>query len=138
MGARNGHFRWFWGLGTPNPPFVLFGPENGLFKLPKHYVLKGKWPAKNTIKQGKTRQKDKWYPFHACTGGGVWFFIENPRRGGFSQKGVGVGHKGAGGGLRRIWGGGANFFFSGPKCPPSKTPQTGTLQVKIARRQKSI
>ena len=38
------HFRWCWGLGTPNPPFVLFGPENGLFKLPKHYVLKGKWP----------------------------------------------------------------------------------------------
>ena len=22
----------------------LFGPEYGLFKLPKHYVLKGKWP----------------------------------------------------------------------------------------------
>ena len=33
-----------WGVGTPNPPFVLFGPEYGLFKLPKHYVLKGKWP----------------------------------------------------------------------------------------------
>ena len=52
---------------------VLFGPENGLFKLPKHYVLKGKWPIlkpKNTVKQGKRRQKDKWYPFHACTGGG--------------------------------------------------------------------
>ena len=26
------HCRWFWGLGTPNPPFVLFGPENGIFK----------------------------------------------------------------------------------------------------------
>ena len=25
-------------------PIVLFGSENGLFKLPKHYVLKGKWP----------------------------------------------------------------------------------------------
>ena len=25
--------------------------------------------AKNTVKQGKN-QKDKWYPFHACTGGG--------------------------------------------------------------------
>ena len=23
---------------------MLFGPENDLFKLPKHYVLKGKWP----------------------------------------------------------------------------------------------
>ena len=47
--------------------FVLFGPENGLFKLPKHYVLKANFEAKNTIKQGKKRQKDKWYPFHACT-----------------------------------------------------------------------
>ena len=27
--------------------------------------------AKNTVKHGKKRQKDKWYPFHACTGGGV-------------------------------------------------------------------
>ena len=35
---------WFWGLGTPNSRVVLFGPENGLFKLQKHYVLKGKWP----------------------------------------------------------------------------------------------
>ena len=26
--------------------------------------------AKNTVKQGTKRQKDKWYPFHACTGGG--------------------------------------------------------------------
>ena len=32
------------GLGTPNSPFVLFGPEYGLVKLPEHYVLKGKWP----------------------------------------------------------------------------------------------
>ena len=23
--------------------------------------------AQNTVKQGKKRQKDKWYPFHACT-----------------------------------------------------------------------
>ena len=36
-------FRWSWGLGTPNSPFVLFGLEYGLFKLPKHYV-KGRWP----------------------------------------------------------------------------------------------
>ena len=48
-------------------------PENGIFKLPKHYVLKGKWPIlkrKNAIKQGKNAKKDKWYPFHACMGGG--------------------------------------------------------------------
>ena len=30
--------------GISHSPFVLFGPEHGLFKLPKHYVLKGKWP----------------------------------------------------------------------------------------------
>ena len=53
-----------WGLGTPDPPFVLFGPENGLFKLPEHYVLKEKWPI---LKQGEKRQKDKRYPFLACT-----------------------------------------------------------------------
>ena len=28
------------GFWNPNSPFVLFGPEYGLFKLPKHYVLK--------------------------------------------------------------------------------------------------
>ena len=35
-------FRVVLRLGTPNPPFVLFGAENGLFRLPIHYVLKGK------------------------------------------------------------------------------------------------
>ena len=58
------HFRCFRGLGTPNPPFVLFGPENGLFKLPKHYSFKGKmanFEAQNTVKQGKKRQRDKWH-----------------------------------------------------------------------------
>ena len=59
-------FGWFWGLGTPNPPFVLFGAENETLRL------KGKmanFEAKNTVKQGKERQKDKWYPFHASRGG---------------------------------------------------------------------
>ena len=49
------------------------------------------------------------------------FFIENPRRGGglFSRTG---GAEGPGECLRQIgefWGGGgAKYFFSGPKCPP--------------------
>ena len=54
-----------------------FGPEM-TFSSPKHYVLKGKWPVlKRKILEsgGKNRQKDKWYPFHACTGGGGASFI---------------------------------------------------------------
>ena len=50
-------------------------------------------------------------------GGGVRFSIENHRRGVFQERG---------GGLRgwevvcgEFGGGGLNFFFSGPKCPPS-------------------
>ena len=56
------------GVLEPRIHHLSFSGPNGLFKLPKHYILKGKWPifeAKNTIKK---RQKDKWYPFHACTG----------------------------------------------------------------------
>ena len=58
-------------LGSWNPKstICLFGPENGLFNLPKHRS-KGKmakFEAKNTVKQGKKRQKDKWYTFHVCT-----------------------------------------------------------------------
>ena len=47
-----------------------------------------------------------------------FFFVENPRReGGGFEDGRG---RGPGRCLRRIWGGGGlNFFFSGPKCPPS-------------------
>ena len=43
------------------------------FRAPKTLRFKGKmanFEAKNTIKQWKKHQKDKWYPFHACTGGG--------------------------------------------------------------------
>ena len=55
MGARN-RYKFhlsFWrfsfpgGFGVLDPessPFVLCRPEYGLFKLPKHYLLKGKWP----------------------------------------------------------------------------------------------
>ena len=32
------HFNWFWRLGTPNQPSVLWRPENGLFRLPKHTI----------------------------------------------------------------------------------------------------
>ena len=55
-------------LFPPNSPFVLFRPENGLFRLPKHYVLKEKltnFEVKNTLKLGKKSQKDKWFHFHA-------------------------------------------------------------------------
>ena len=31
-----------------NAPFVLFRHENGLFRLPKHYILFGKWPILKT------------------------------------------------------------------------------------------
>ena len=51
---------------------------------------------------------------------GDWFFIEKPRRGGASRTG---GAEGPGGCLQRIGefggGGGAKYFFGGPKCPPS-------------------
>ena len=39
-------------------------------EAPKTRRFKGKmanFEAKNTVKQGKRRPKDKWYPFHACT-----------------------------------------------------------------------
>ena len=54
-------------------------------------------------------------------GGGV--DLKNARRGAVSQgRGVGGarGREGPGGCLPGIWGwGGAKYFFSGPKCPPS-------------------
>ena len=45
-------------------------------------------------------------------GGGVPAFIENPRRGGVSQE------RGGAGSVSGIWGG-AKYFFSGSKFPPS-------------------
>ena len=55
-----------------------------------------------------------------CRGGGTGdrFFIENPKEGGVSSTG---GAEGPGGCLWQIGefgGGGAKYFFSGPKCPP--------------------
>ena len=46
--------------GSPEFAICPFGPEHGLFRLPKHYVFKGKWPifeAKNAIKQGKNAKR---------------------------------------------------------------------------------
>ena len=49
--------------------------------------------------------------------GGVGFFIENPTRGGVSRRGRG--REGVCGELGNfLGGGGAKFFFSGPKRPP--------------------
>ena len=51
--------------------------------------------------------------------GGGRLFMENPRKGGGLQKGRG---RGAGSVSAADWGigwGGAKYFFSGPKCPPS-------------------
>ena len=55
----------FWGLGTSNSPFVLFGPENALFKLPKHYVLKenGQFWSENTIKLEKNAKRTTGFIF---------------------------------------------------------------------------
>ena len=54
---------------------VLGSPEYGLLKLPQHCVLKGKWRVlkRKNYKIGEKRQMDKWYPFHACTWGGLGF-----------------------------------------------------------------
>ena len=59
----------------------------------------------------------------AGRGGGVRFFIENPTEGGGLQEGKGP--RGQEGGCGRelgiFGGGGAKYFFSGPKCPPSNS-----------------
>ena len=49
------------GVLEPNSPFVLF-------KLPKHYVLRGKWPI---LKRNILANRGKTPKFRACTGGGV-------------------------------------------------------------------
>ena len=48
--------------------------------------------------------------------GGRSIFIEIPRRGGGFEEGRGAGKVSAAN--WGIWGGGAKYFFSGPKCPP--------------------
>ena len=53
-------------------------------------------------------------------GGGCRFLIENPRGGGGLQEWP-RGREGVCGKLGILGGGGAKYFFSGPKCPPSKS-----------------
>ena len=59
--------------------------------------------------------------------GGRSVFYRKSQRGGVFPQDRGGG-KGAGGCLQKIWGGGgAKYFFSGPRCPPSLTfgPNSG-------------
>ena len=59
-------------LGSWNTEFTIcpFRAQICPFQAPKTLHFRGKmanFEANNTIKQGKKRQDDKWYPFHACT-----------------------------------------------------------------------
>ena len=59
-------------MGSWNPKSTIcpFRARKWPFQAPKTLRFKGRianFETKNTIKQGKKRQKDKWYPFHACT-----------------------------------------------------------------------
>ena len=54
-------------------------------------------------------------------GGGVFFCVENPRRGVSRERGGEV--EGPRGCLREISGGGAKHFLPGPKFPPRKEGQ---------------
>ena len=68
-------------LGSWSPEFTIcpFRARIWPFQAPKTQRFKGKmanFETKNTIQQGKKRQKDKWYPFHACTGGAFFFIFQ--------------------------------------------------------------
>ena len=65
-----GVLRGGFGVLEPEVTICPFRAPNGLFKLPKHYVLKGTWPISKRNLLGEKSQKDKWYPIRACTGGG--------------------------------------------------------------------
>ena len=52
-------------------------------------------------------------------GGGYRFFIENPRGGGGVSRRRGRGAERLSARIGDFGGGGAKYFFSGPKCPPS-------------------
>ena len=58
--------------------------------------------------------------------GGSFFLIENPRRGG---GGGPRGREGVCGELGNFFGGGAKYFFSGPKRPPRNFPSR--LKISI-------
>ena len=60
-------------LGSWNPKstICLFRARKLPCQAPKTLRFKGKmanFEATNAVKQGKKRQKDKWYPIRACTG----------------------------------------------------------------------
>ena len=66
--------------------------------------------------------------------GGDRFCIENPRRGQFRGEGP-RGREGVCGELGNfLGGGGAKYFFSGPKCPPgqSTVARKGTFTTRFA------
>ena len=73
------------------------------------------------LREGKGESK-------ASGRGGGSIFIEKSRKGaGVLQEGEGLrGREGVCGELGNLGGGGANIFFSGPKCPPRK----GRLQTR--------
>ena len=58
--------------------------------------------------------------------GVVSFLLQIPG-GGVSREGGGA--SGPGGCLPKIWGGGAKYFFSGPKCPPRTNVQQLTCKM---------
>ena len=63
---------WIWGSNTPKPPEMPTKP--GKTSQHHNWPRYMDWPQIGptvAIKQGKKRQKDKWYPFRAPTGGGA-------------------------------------------------------------------
>ena len=62
---------WIWGSKTPKPPEmpIKLGKRSQYHNWPRYMECPQIGP-KIAIKQGKKRQKDKWYLFRAPTGGG--------------------------------------------------------------------
>ena len=50
--------------------FGVLEPQNRHLSFSSFKGKMDNFEAKKTIKQGKKRQEDRWYPFRACTGGG--------------------------------------------------------------------
>ena len=68
---------------SPSPPPIpqfatdtLPAPRPPSWNPPPPKEEMANFEATNTVKQGKKRQKKKWYPFHACTGGGGFWQFE--------------------------------------------------------------
>ena len=61
-------FQVVWGLWNPESTICPFQARKWLFQT----TFEGKmanFVEKKLLNREKKRQKDKWYPFHACTGG---------------------------------------------------------------------